>query len=133
MVISNSCFSFIYLYICNKVNTRLVGSKGEDLAIEYLLAKGYSIIDKNYGVKFGEIDIIAQDITGEIVFVEVKWSKSKGWGIPAYRVTPNKVRTISKVANYFLDTHNLKNTPFRIDVISIIDRDIEHFKNIISL
>ena len=53
-------------------NKRQVGTEKENLAAEYLKKKGYFIIEKNYRVRQGEIDLIARDSTC-IVFVEVKY------------------------------------------------------------
>jgi Holliday junction resolvase-like predicted endonuclease len=49
-----------------------VGEIGEKCAAEYLSSKGWQILTKNYRLKFGEIDIVAKDPLGCIVFVEVK-------------------------------------------------------------
>ena len=53
-------------------NKRQVGTEKETLAAEYLEKKGYFIIEKNYRVRQGEIDLIARDGVC-IVFVEVKY------------------------------------------------------------
>jgi putative endonuclease len=51
--------------------TQRVGEKGEQIASLYLQRKGFSILERNYTKKWGEIDIVAQK--GSIVhFVEVK-------------------------------------------------------------
>lgn len=54
-----------------------VGKLGEDLACEYLLSKGYKIIDRNYRKPWGELDIIAKDPANILVFVEVKTMRSR--------------------------------------------------------
>ncbi len=48
-----------------------VGKVGEDIACEYLEGKGFSILERNYRKKWGEIDIVAK-VSGVIRFVEVK-------------------------------------------------------------
>ena len=53
-------------------NKRQVGTEKEKLAAEYLKKKGYFIIEKNYRVRQGEIDLIARDSMC-IVFIEVKY------------------------------------------------------------
>ena len=63
------------------MNTKIYGIQGETLAEQFLRDKKYSILEKNYTTKIGEIDIIAKkdDI---IVFVEVKARNSKRFGMP---------------------------------------------------
>ena len=66
-----------------------VGSKGEDLAAEFLKDKGYRIIGRNYKTPIGELDIIAKD--GEtLVFVEVKTRSSNAFGYPFEAVGSRK-------------------------------------------
>jgi len=52
-------------------NKRKLGQIGEELAVEYYEKNGYEILDTNYTIPGGELDVIAQK-NGEIVFVEVK-------------------------------------------------------------
>lgn len=59
-----------------KRSPRVTGAKGERIARRYLKQHGYKIIDKNYLIYGGEIDIIALDReNGKTVFVEVKTRK----------------------------------------------------------
>ena len=54
------------------------GRRGEDAACSYLLRHGYSIVERNYRCRRGEIDIIAAK-DGGAVFVEVKTRRSLKW------------------------------------------------------
>ena len=58
------------------------GEKGERLALEYLLKRGYTLRAKNYRVGHREIDLILEDREGVIVFVEVKARSSLRYGLP---------------------------------------------------
>src|SRR3989344_5886964 len=49
-----------------------LGKRGEDLACEYLINKGYKVLDRNYRKPWGEIDVIARAPDKTLVFVEVK-------------------------------------------------------------
>ena len=49
-----------------------IGKIGEDLATNWLKTEGFSIIERNYNKKWGEIDIVARGTTGKVHFVEVK-------------------------------------------------------------
>lgn len=55
----------------NSRTTSSTGSLGEQIALQHLLNKGYTLIQKNYWKKWGEIDLIL-DKSGVIHFVEVK-------------------------------------------------------------
>ena len=57
------------------------GRRGEDAACAYLLRHGYSIVERNYRCRRGEIDIIAAK-DGGAVFVEVKTRRSLKFGTP---------------------------------------------------
>ncbi len=108
-----------------------IGQIGEDLASQYLVRKGYNIIEQNFKVPFGEIDIIAE-IKNCICFVEVKCRKSKKYGLPEEAITSNKKKKIIRVAQFYIKKKQIKNRILRFDVISIqFDQDlleeIKHF------
>ncbi len=110
-------------------NTREKGYDGEDAAAEYLLANGYSIISRNYQAKRGEIDCIAKDPNGTLVFCEVKSARSLQYGHPAFWVTNDKKRKIIRMAQRYLVEHKYTGRPCRFDVITIVMGKIEHIKN----
>ncbi|MCX6751242.1 MAG: YraN family protein [Candidatus Nomurabacteria bacterium] len=51
--------------------TQKIGEIGENIAVRFLMKHGFSILDRNYTKKWGEIDIIAEK-TNKIYFIEVK-------------------------------------------------------------
>ena len=53
-------------------NNREIGNRGEDIAVEFLQKKEYKILHRNYQKRQGELDIVAKDKNGTLVFVEVK-------------------------------------------------------------
>lgn len=109
-----------------------VGKKGEELACEYLIKKGYKILERNKRFsKFCEIDIIAQD-KNTVVFCEVKTRKTDICGSPAEAVTKSKYQNIKKGIFFYLQ-ENPKAKQFRIDVISILlepKLEIKHLRNV---
>jgi putative endonuclease len=112
------------------MNKREVGSNEEELAAKYLAGKGYFIIQKNYRVRQGEIDIVARD--GEtIVFVEVKYRKNGSAGHPLEAVNVSKQRQICKTALFYLNQNkiNPEVTPIRFDVVGILGTEITHIEN----
>lgn len=111
----------------NILNKRVLGNYYEEVARSYLIKQGYSILCNNFRSKFGEIDIIAYDHE-YIVFVEVKYRKTKQYGYPREAVTYQKQRHILRTAQYFLLTQIGKEEPCRFDVIEILDKQITHIK-----
>ena len=70
------------------------GELGEDIACKYLLSKGFTIIERNYRKKWGEIDIVSQQ-SGRIHFVEVK--AGLGGIDPEEHLTVNKINKLLRV------------------------------------
>lgn len=104
-----------------------LGKEGEKLAIDYLLTKGYKILEKNFRTPFGEIDIIAKD-ENFIVVIEVKRRLSDKFGQPELSVNYTKQQKLKKLALYYISRLG-KEYPVRFDVIAINDKKIEHIEN----
>lgn len=107
---------------------RAMGIKGELLAKEYLIKKGYKILFTNYSTKLGEIDIVAKH-KGYIIFVEVKQRETCAFGRPSEAVDIFKQEKIRRVATYFLKQYKLFDSDCRFDVIEIIGTEINHIEN----
>ena len=97
---------------------KFTGSKGEDIACQYLIKNGYKILEKNFKVSFGEIDLIVNK-NNIICFVEVKTRNSLIYGLPEEAITEKKKSKIIKVAQYYIKNKHLYKYLFRFDVISI--------------
>ena len=114
------------------MNNISTGKKGEELAQEFLLKKGYKILETNIRFsKFAEIDIIALD-KDTLVFCEVKTRKTTICGTPLEAITKNKYQNIKKGIFFYLQ-ENPKYKKFRIDAISVLlapKLEIKHLKNI---
>lgn len=100
------------------MTTRSKGDKGEKLALEFLKKRGYRIIGRNFHSRVGEIDIIALE-GNTLVFIEVKTRWSKKFGSPQEAVTPRKLHSIAKTANYYKILHPNLPDEMRIDVLAI--------------
>lgn len=97
---------------------KLLGDRGERLAVQYLRRQGYGILARQSRNRIGEIDIIAQD--GEwIVFVEVKTRSDDGKGLPVEAVTPAKQRQLTRAALAWLKRQGRLECRSRFDVIAI--------------
>jgi putative endonuclease len=112
-----------------KTPSREKGYTGEDKAADYLIDIGYSIISRNFQSRKGEIDCIAKDDRGTLVFIEVKYAKSFAKGHPAFWVTWGKQRKIVAMARRYLGDHGITSQACRFDVIAIVGGKIEHIKN----
>lgn len=110
-------------------NTRAKGSCAEDRAAEYLINHGFSILKRNYRVRTGEIDCIARDKDGTLVFVEVKSARTGSCGHPFSWVDAAKQRTLARVARWYLAEHGIRSCACRFDVIALSDGRIEHLRN----
>ena len=106
--------------------SRAKGKKAEELAVEFLRARGFKIIERNFfASKFGEIDIIAKK--GEVFhFVEVKSGKSFE---PIYNITPSKMQKLIRSIDYYLSQRELKDA-FVVSALLIKGNEIELIENI---
>ncbi len=111
---------------------QLLGKKGEDLAAQYLANHGFSIIERNFKARYGELDIIALD-GKTLVFVEVKTRIGRRFGLPEEAVTPKKLAEVVKTAQYYKILHPQLPDSLRIDVIGIelnVDETLKYFNHI---
>ena len=100
-------------------HTRLVGNDGEDRACKYLAENNYTVIERNFRTRSGEIDIIAHK-DDVLVFVEVKALPSGNAEILAHELDLRKQRKIVKTTYFFLSKHREYNdSKIRFDVIVI--------------
>ncbi len=99
------------------MNTKLQGSWGEALALEYLKKKKYIPVAMGYRSRWGEIDLIVKD-AGFIVFTEVKVRKNDTFASAREFVDRNKQERLRKTAQIWLTQHETELQP-RFDVIEI--------------
>lgn len=100
------------------LNKRQRGIAGEELAVDFLLKKGYRILERNYRFERGEIDIIAED-NNTLVFVEVKTRRSKEFGEPEDAVTPGKQKQIKQTAEGYIFQYQIDDRSCRFDIVAI--------------
>ncbi|MCI8409999.1 MAG: YraN family protein [Lachnospiraceae bacterium] len=113
-----------------RVNKRQLGLEYEECAAEYLKAKGYQILARNYQNQYGEIDIIAKDNKDEIVYCEIKFRRNNQYGDPVEAVDIRKQRRICKTALYHYARYGyMGKQSCRFDVIGIYgDGSIKHIE-----
>ena len=113
------------------------GLSAEEVAANFLRKNGYKVLERNFRIRGGEIDIVARD-QNDLVFVVVKARWSHKYGLPIESVTPWKLKTLFKTALFYIQNIKWGDKPYRFDVISIDYADdrkspqIELFKNITS-
>jgi putative endonuclease len=97
------------------------GKRGEDLACEELIRRGYVILDRRFRTRCGELDIVARE-SNVIVFVEVKARSDGNFGVPFESVTRQKRRRLSQMAATYLFQKHLVDVPCRFDVVGVTGR-----------
>jgi len=98
---------------------KVLGARGEDLAVRYLKKKGYKVIERNYRCQWGEIDLIARE-GDTLVFVEIKSRTSSGFGLPQDAVDRFKQEKLVQVARAYMAEHRLtEDISMRFDVVAV--------------
>ena len=111
------------------------GKIGEEIAKNYLIKKGYKIIEQNYKTKYGEIDLICEK-DREIIIVEVRAKKGNNFGTPEDSLDKRKINKIFFNAKTYISFEK-EQKPYKVDAICIIlknNNEIEslnHYQNII--
>mgnify|MGYP000206260102 CR=1 FL=1 len=109
----------------------ILGKKGEQLAIDYLVKKGYTIRDKNWRFQKAEVDIIAEK-EGVLAVIEVKTRSTDYFGDPQDFVKPKKIKLLVSAINEYVISKDL-DVEVRFDIIGIIKNEkgtrIEHLED----
>lgn len=121
----------------NKYNKTL-GHYGENLACQFLIKHGYTIVDRNFSSSYGELDIIALNPkdTETLCCIEVKTRSTTTFGAPEEAITHNKIKRLHDTACSYFFLNKIEDKFFRLDVISILIDDatskarIKHIKGI---
>lgn len=103
---------------------RALGARGEQATAAAYERAGYTVLDRNWRCRDGEIDLIVTR-DSQIVFCEVKTRSSDAFGPPAAAVTLAKQRRIRHLAMRWLDGHVEHRGRIRFDVASVIDDEVE--------
>lgn len=114
MQVNCSLERWILLY-----NRRQLGKEYEEKAKEFLIQRGYEILEQNYYSRWGEIDLIGRN--GKyLVFIEVKYRKNTKNGVGFESVTRRKQKKICQTALWYLTKHHISiDEPIRFDIVSI--------------
>lgn len=119
------------LYFSNMSEHFELGKKGEQIAVDYLIKKGYKILERNWRFQKAEIDIIATK-QKKIISIEVKTRSSKYFGNPQDFVSSKKIKLMVFAMNEYVLMKNLEEE-VRFDIVTVIKNrtsyDIKHFKD----
>lgn len=116
---------------------RVLGRRGEWVALVLLLLKGYRFRDRNWRAAGGELDLVVEK-RAEIVFVEVKARSTDLYGGAIGAVDAHKRRILTRVSSAYLSRHDLWDHPCRFDIITVERMksfpfwNIRHYKNAFS-
>ncbi|KKT48911.1 MAG: hypothetical protein UW88_C0010G0044 [Candidatus Collierbacteria bacterium GW2011_GWD2_45_10] len=113
------------------------------MAAEYLVKKGYKIVERNFRTRFGEIDIVCWDAQ-TLVFVEVKTKIGHDFGEPEDMFNKNKMGQVKRMGEVYMRTQELKESKTqdeekwgglcRVDVVAVVLREngevekLEHYQ-----
>lgn len=104
------------------------GAKGEQIAEDFLVNKGYFLLARNWRHNHKEVDLILSK-DNWLVIAEVKTRKGIGYGFPEEAVTAGKQTFLHHAAQAYFET-NEGYEKVRFDVISII---LDQHNNVIEL
>ena len=113
-----------------------IGKFGEELAVKYLISKGYEILDLNYRYSSQEVDIIAK-FKEKTIFFEVKTRTSDIMGSAEDNINRKKINNLKKALQAYLSYKNLDSELAQIDFLAIdINKstkkaNIKHYKDIL--
>jgi putative endonuclease len=99
-----------------------LGRSGEDAAASLYEHRGYRVIERNYRVRDGEIDLVLRR-GHELVFCEVKTRTSERWGEPSEAVRWAKQHRLRRLGAHWLQQRRPGAVDVRFDVASVIVRD----------
>lgn len=108
-----------------------LGKKGEQMSIDYLINKGYKILNRNWRYQKAEVDIIAQK-ENMLVAVEVKTRSTNEFGNPQDFVNQKKIKLLVKAIDEYINQNDL-DVEVRFDIIAITKNpsgfEMEHLED----
>jgi putative endonuclease len=106
------------------------GRLGEDIAVSYMLKKGYKLLTRNYRFRHVELDAVYER-NNEIIFVEVKTRTSDMMAYPEQAVGKSKQKNIRLAAENYLEEKGIT-FPVRFDIIAVVKGEkfeVEHIED----
>lgn len=101
-------------------NNQSTGALGEEAVAQYLIKRHCEIVERNWRIREGEIDIVALNPSGAFSFVEVKTRSSVAFGHPFEAITRDKAHRMQRLALAWLATHGCLGCDYQIDVAAVL-------------
>jgi putative endonuclease len=96
------------------------GAFGEEVTAQYVIARGDEVLDRNWRIREGEIDLVSLGSDGLFHFIEVKTRSSLAFGHPFEAINREKAHRMQRLALGWLATHGCLGCEYTIDVVAIL-------------
>ena len=106
--------------VLKRSRNQALGLFGETRIAEFRTQKGDEIVERNWRVREGEIDLITLDKAGSFHFIEVKTRSSLAYGHPFEAISPAKLLRMQRLAMGWLVTHDCFGCEYTIDIASVL-------------
>jgi len=107
------------------MQNKKLGYEFEKIAEKFLIQKGYQILNKNFTIRWGEIDMVVKK-NNIVSFVEVKWS-SKNIDFQNY-ITKSKIAALKRTAQHWIYRYDNDDiSEYRFDLILIENNKVVDF------
>ncbi len=106
--------------VLKRGRNQAIGLFGESRIADYRLQQGDEVIERNWRVREGEIDLITLDKGGVFHFIEVKTRSSLSFGHPFEAISPAKLLRMQSLAMGWLVTHDCFGCEYTIDIASVL-------------
>jgi putative endonuclease len=106
--------------VLKRSRNQALGLFGEMRIAEFRAKQGDEIVERNWRVREGEIDLVTLDKTGNFHFIEVKTRSSLAYGHPFDAISPTKLLRMQRLAMGWLVTHDCFGCEYTIDIASVL-------------
>jgi putative endonuclease len=96
------------------------GALGESKTAEFVTDRGDEILDRNWRIREGEIDLVSLSRDGIFHFIEVKTRSSLAFGHPFEAINADKAHRMQRLALAWLATHGCLGCEYAIDVVAVL-------------
>lgn len=100
-----------------------LGIRGERIAEEWLVDRGWRVVERRFRSGHRDIDLVVDRIGAEgrlVAFVEVKTRVSAGYGGPLGAVHWKKQREMARAARDWMSRERAAGDSFRFDVVGVL-------------